>query len=615
MEKPRKIEELQPRCTIGENSGGGEIKTSQGTETSREATFTKIGTQAALASLTPACGGGSSTSSQGNHAATNEPTQVDQLSEAQAASFILKADLSVSKSKIASVRSKGYEAWLEEEIALPIEETAQQFFQANGYDVVDANRHFSQPLLMDQMIWSQLLSGGNGVRKRIALALSEFFTVSINDFQIYWPAQAIGAYWDLLNKRAFGNFRDLIEHVALSPAMGTFLNTSSNRKEDPTSRRQPDENFARELMQLFSIGLLELNMDGSVRVSGGVQQETYSNDDVTGLAKVFTGYEIDHSGLQTTPHPDNLSVEVPDIRSVSRPMTSDGSKWLVATSEDYHSTSEKRFLSATIGTDTNAASSLKMALDELFAHSNVGPFFAKQMIQRLVTSNPSPGYVSRISQVFNDNGAGVRGDLRAVFKAILLDEEAANPARLSDPRVGKLREPMLRFAHWGRTFGARSASGKWRIRDVSGPELLGQVPFRAPSVFGFFRPEFSPPASQAIANGLAAPEFQIVNETTVAGYVNFMTYSMNGTGHWFEDDDVAADYAYELPLAHEADLLVDHLDLLLTAKQLRPGTRATIRQALADIPVSQASPIEDKLRRIHVAVTLIMASTDYLVQK
>ena len=491
--------------------------------------------------------------------------------------------------------------------------TAENFFRTRGYDDPVNGRLFDESI-GDNMVWADLMSGNSQVRKRFALALSEFFVVSLSSIGLAWPGQAIGAYWDLLNEHAFGNYRDLLEAITLNPAMGVFLNTRGNRKADPNKGRVPDENYGREVLQLFSIGLYELNLYGTQRTSGGSPIETYDNDDVTGIAKAFTGYDFDFAGVALLPNPNNPSKTIPHPDYARQSMTADPSRWQFPRGESFHSDEEKSFLGTTIPAGTGAGETLRITLDTLFNHSNVGPFFSQQMIQRLVTSNPTPAYVQRVAQVFNDNGNGVRGDMGAVYKAILLDNEAISESGLSDSTYGKLREPMVRLAQWARTFGAQSPSGNWDIRDLSDSSgRLGQSPLRSPSVFNFFRPGYVPSGSQSADNGLLAPEFQIVNETSVAGYVNAMERVIDGRA-WFLGD-VTAPYSEELDIAHDAPALLDRLDLLLTANQLSDATRDTILTALQEINVTQTSSTEAKLDRIHAGVLLVMASNDYLVQR
>ncbi len=573
---------------------------------------------AALALATAACGGGESGGSggPGTGGGAPDPTALKPDTDAQAARFLLHASLSATTSEIAAVRSLGYEPWLDRQINLGVGETAARFFSSRNLNRVDDDEIYFSRTPANQMLWSQILSGEATVRKRVALALSEFFVISMKGIDgLIWPSQSVGDYWDRLNANAFGNFRDLLEEITLAPTMGVFLNTLGNQKADPETGRVPDENFGREVMQLFSIGLYELNTNGTVRTNGSGQPiETYTNDDVTGIAKVFTGYDLDFTNVTLHPNPSGSEWQIAGHTVTSQPMTADASRWRWSRNKDYHSSEEKSFLGLTIPAGTNASDSLRMTLDHLFNHRNVGPFFAKQMIQRLVTSNPSNAYVRRVAEVFNNDGSGQRGNLRAVFKAILLDDEVLGDAGLDDWRQGKLREPMLRYAQWGRTFGARSQSGAWDIGDMSNmPYGIGQAPFQSPSVFNFFRPGYVPANSQAASSDLVAPEFQIVNESTVAMYVNFMRGVIDGGSWWARD--IKADYADEIPLAHDSQALLDHLDLTLTAKQLSDDTRTIIKDALDAQAVTQDSAQEDKLKRIHIAVLLVMASNDYLAQR
>ena len=587
-----------------------------------DATSSNVAPEASVLALglaTAACGGGGggNASSGGGPpvgGGTPAPTFVTPDTDAQAARFGLRAGLSVTTNDILDMRSRGYEPWLDSEINQGIERSAEQFLSNQGFEQINDDQWYFRSDPADYMIWNQLLTGSNSVRKRIALALSEFFVVSVNNLQI-WPSTSIGSYWDILKANAFGNFRDVLEAITLEASMGVFLNTLGNEKADPETGRVPDENFGREVMQLFSIGLFERNIDGTVQTdSSGDPIETYTNEDVTGIAKVFTGYSYNFTGnIQFISPPGQPNLEIPEARLLRNPMTANPSLRFPF-GEDTHSLEEKSFLGTTIPAGTGPEESLRIAMDTLFNHPNVGPFFGKQMIQRLVTSNPSPGYVQRVAQVFNNNGSGERGDLRAVFKAILLDEEALSDATLADPSFGKLREPMLRFAQWGRTFGAQSESGFWLMQNLSErSNRLGQSPLRSPSVFNFFRPGFTPPNSQASENELLAPEFQLVNETTAASYINFIERTIDGRGGWMFD--VKATYENEIDFAHDTQALVDRLDLLLTANQLTDFAREAIEGALDATPVAQTAGREVKLRQIHRAVLLVMVSTDYLVQK
>lgn len=536
-------------------------------------------------------------------------------SDAEAARFLLQAQFSASNAEIASVRALGYQGWLSQQFSAAAGVSGTDWLNSRGYNKSDVHEYYDESDHGDYMIWQQLMTRPDAVRQRLALALSEYFVVSLNGLNFDWTVHGLAGYWDLLGAHAFGNFRQLLEAITLNPAMGYFLSTKGNQKEDSTGR-QPDENYAREVMQLFTIGLYQLNPDGTEkRDASGNKIETYTLSDVTNLARVFTGYDFDNS----LPPIMVNSRALLNPEFARRPMKYNATR---------HSTLAASFLGTTIAANTDGTLALRSALDTLFKHPNVGPFFARQMIQRLVTSQPSPAYVARVAAAFNNNGAGVRGDLRTVWNAILLDDEARGPAGLTQPGFGKLREPMLRLAQWGRTFGAKSAYGSWKIDDLSDAGTqLGQSPLRSPSVFNFFRPGYVPPGTALAASGTPAPEFQLVSESTVAGYLNFMTETIRG-GLWADGPnvpygdsnatdgyDIKASYSAELAIVIDATALVNRLNLLLCAGQLSAATRTLFINALNATRITATSSSGRKLDRIASAVLLVMASAEYLIQK
>ena len=575
----------------------------------------RLGTVAAAAAATAAlaaCGGGGGSLSAPlvsvdgrtvvlNAASVTYPTA---LSDQEAARFLLQAQFSASDADIAAVRTKGYVAWLEGQIAAP-HVTGWSWLDHYGYaDASNSANYYNSTAPTDYMVWSQLMAGTAPVRARMALALSEYFVVSVSGFSATWPSHIMARYWDVLMQHGLGNFRDLLEAVTLNVAMGYYLNTKGNMKEDARGRA-PDENYAREVMQLFTIGLQLLNPDGTPQLDGsGKPIETYTNSDVSNLARVFTGYDLDQS------------LNKPIAVGTGTIPSTDFARLPMKLTPANHSTLAATFLGVTIAAGTPAADALKTALDTLFNHQNMAPFFCKQMIQRLVTSNPSPAYVARVAAVFANNGNGVRGDLAYVLAAILLDDEARSPAGLTDPEFGKVREPMIRLVQWVRTFNVSSASGGWKIGDMSDAgSRLGQSPLRAPSVFNFFRPGYVPP-NTALSTGKVAPEFQLVNETSVGGYLNFMMNVIsNGVGS--PASDIRAAYAAELALANSPTAaspgaLVDRLNLLLCAGQLSAGTVATITSTVGGMASSTDA---NKRNRVCAAVLMVMACAEYLIQK
>ncbi len=516
-------------------------------------------------------------------------------SDAEAARFLLQAQFSASEPEIAAVRSLGYLPWLEQQFNAPRTQTAWEWVESQPYNATD----------IDATVWRQLMLSGDAVRKRMALALSEIFVVSANDIGSSWPTHMMAQYWDMLAAGSSGNFRQLLEAVTLNPAMGFYLNTRGNQKENNRGR-QPDENYAREVMQLMSIGLQQLEADGTPKTGAdGQPLDSYTQNDVTQLARVFTGYDLDiKPGEENGFRPPGASYTVETRDWTTRPMVLLASR---------HSMLEAKFLGTTVPANTPGAAALKIALDTLFNHPNVGPFIGRQLIQRLVTSNPSPAYVKRVAAAFADNGAGVRGDLKAVFAAVLIDDEARAPAGLANPDFGRLREPMLRLAQWGRSFGVNSTKGTWRIGDQSNASYgLGQSPLRSPSVFNYFRPGYVPPATSIAERKLVAPEFQIVNESSVGGYLNFL---QNALPYGIDNGDVRAAYTAEKALALDPAALVKRLNLLLTGNQLSSATVSLITNALATPALNASSSEGARLNRVYAAVMLVMGAPEYLVQK
>jgi uncharacterized protein (DUF1800 family) len=578
----------------------------------------------ATAATLAACGsGGAAQSTVGapldtNTAVIANPNYLKPVTNEAAARFLLQSQLSASDADIASLLTSGFAAYLQQAFDAPLSQTGWDWLEQHGYSAIDTNNYFFQYYPADFMIWNQLFTGKDSMRKRCALALSEYFVVSLTGSEFTWRSHALAQYWDTLTRGAFGNFRQLLNDITLNPAMGYYLNTKGNLKEDPAKGRLPDENYSREVMQLFTIGLYQLNLDGTEKFDANNNKiDTYSPADVAGLAKVFTGYDWDSSdGVRITPIGATYTIQSKDF--TIKPM---------ALTDAKHSTSATGFLGVSIPAGTSAAASLKIALDTLFNHPNAAPFFCKQMIQRLVTSNPSAAYVGRVSARFVDNGKGVRGDLKAVWAAILQDDEALAPQGLTNPNVGKLREPMLRFIQWGRTFGAASAAGSWKVFDLSSAaSQLGQSPLRSPSVFNFFRPGFVPPGTALASSKTPAPEFQLVNETTVGGYLNYMQQAIrNGincpdptvpqAAYANYSYDIVPNYAAELALVKDPAALVNRLNLLLCAGQLSSATQTLISTAIATPALTAASTPAQQLDRVCAAVLLVMASSDYLIQK
>ena len=584
------------------------------TSLSNQALLARI-TASSLPLVLAACGGGGS----GGGATSAPPPPPAPViakpqTDAEAARFLLQSQFSASDDEISALKTQGYEPWLSAQMDKASSATGTAWLSARGFDQVTKEGFYNNRFPGMRMAWQQMIGTNDPVRKRVSFALSEFFVVGFNSLDFAWRSQGIAHYWDQLNSNAFGNFRKLLEDITLNAAMGAFLSTRGNEKENTSTGRRPDENYAREVMQLFTIGLNQLNLDGTAKAdSAGKPLPSYTENDVTNLARVFTGFDWDATGNVKTPDPNGGNWPVDSDKYTRLPMTQDPKKWFYPRNSGTHSMLAVTFLGTTIAADTDGTAALKTALDTLFNNANVGPFFAKQMIQRLVTSNPSPAYVQRVATRFNDNGSGTRGDLRAVFKAILLDDEARGAAGLTSQTFGKIREPAIRLVQWARTFGAVSPSDKWEINEQLDPSYtIGQQPLAAPSVFNFFRPGYVPAGTAIASNNLVAPEFQLVNEVTTTNYVNVIdNYIQNGIG----STDIKPNYDKEVAIAGDAAALTNRLVLILTANQLSDANRSLVQGAIDAIKLDGVNDPKIKLRRVTVGVLLIMASSQYLVQK
>jgi uncharacterized protein (DUF1800 family) len=468
-----------------------------------------------------------------------------------------------------------------------------------------------RPRRVSDLFFDAAIAGDDQLRQRMVFALSEIIVVSDASQLINVPL-TMADYVDTLSDNAFGNYRELLEHITYTPAMSVYLTYIANEKGDPSTGRVPDENYARELMQLFTLGLVELNLDGTPILDGqGQSIEIYDNTDITGLAKVFTGLSLDGNNFF------NLGE---DPTAFYRPLKM---------FPDFHSTLEKSFLGTTIPAGTGGEESIDLALDTIFNHPNMAPFLSRQLIQRFVTSDPAPTYVARVATAFETGrftlpnnaivGDGRRGDLKATIAAVLLDGEALQDRNVAPAEFGKVREPILRFTNWARAFGETTPdSGDERLLVSTNITGLGQHPFRSPSVFNFFRPGYVAPGTATGAAGLTAPELEIINESSAIGYINFINAFIYDFGENISGDPeggVKADYTDLVVLADDAQSLIDRLDLVLTGNGLDPEFKANMLEMMNDIPISTTAPDEDRLTRILVAISMTMTAPGYAVQR
>ncbi len=532
--------------------------------------------------------------------------------------FLSQATFGCDLDYIKNVSQISFEDWMEQQFNLPAQSMgdltnslyleAKQRFIDNGGDAED---YFGPEAQHFVMSWWQInMNNEDLLRQRVALALSEIFVISWNSTLDNY-GDGLGYYYDILTSNAFGNYEDLLLAISLHPMMGGYLSHYNNPKNIPEQNIHPDENYAREVMQLFSIGLNLLNEDGTYMTdSNGDRIPTYDNNDIKEFAKVFTG--LGPGAVIDNPYGvvANFGVNFYFAKK-DTPM---------AMYNQWHETGEKHLLNGyTIPSGQSGMDDIEDAIHHLFMHPNVGPFIVKRLIQRLVKSNPSPQYVARVSAVFNDNN-GVRGDLKAVVKAILLDEEARSCSWVQNPIQGKLVEPMIRYFNIARQIDLDKPSGlDWNIGYLF-YKATGQAPLGAPSVFNFFLPEFSPngPISNA---GLIGPEFQIHNSVTSIAYLNEVDlwtypnwdYPIYNT--WdLGIENATLDFTRLEYYARDSEVLINELDKLLTHGLLSDETRQIIKDAID--PIAGTDPnIDYMFYRVKLALYLFMISPDYVISK
>ncbi|MEO1661957.1 MAG: DUF1800 domain-containing protein [Pseudomonadota bacterium] len=559
------------------------------------------GGESSVPPTTPVGGGGAGSSGGGT--AADPVSKID--TEMQATRFLARATFGGSKSDIAALTGRDAADWVAGEFnkSTSVTMPALLALPRNSDGNIPSNR-------INTLYWDHVVGSDDQLRQRMAFALSQILVYS-DAADSDQPMRAY--YQDILIRNAFGNYRDLLEEVTYSSAMGEWLTYRGNRKGDPSRGRMPDENYAREVLQLFTIGLIELNRDGSPKLDGqGQQIETYSNADIEGLARVFTG--LSWAGGEFFKEPQDGNIQPMEMYP------------------EQHSQLEKVFLGTTIPAGTPGEETIDTALDTIFNHPNVGPFLARQLIQRFTQSNPSPAYIENVAMAFETGrftaqggrnfGTGQRGDLQATLAAVLLEPTLfAEPADGSTVTVGKVREPILRFTHWARAFDVSGldAYNERRLLDTRGTDdSLGQQAFRSPSVFNFYRPGYIAPGTNAGEQDLTVPEFQIVNESSSVGYLNFMTdFAFDrGSQRDRDIDTYKPDYSEELALLETPGALVDHLDDLLTGGRMSDAEKADIVDIVSTVEIRTNTPentAADQEDAVQTAVTLVLNSPSYTV--
>jgi len=582
-----------------------------------------------------ACGGGGSGTAEAPDPTNPNPTipvssdnnSVRVQNQSDAAKFLNRATFGPTESSINQlINQSTYQNWIDNQFNitptyhLPQVQSLGLRMCAN-LDNNDEPRvdNWEYRFARHHVWWEAATKANDQLRQRVALALSEILVVSdseglgLSDYQL-----AVTSYYDVLVKHAFGNYRDLLEDVALHPAMGDFLSMTRNQKANEEGTIRPDENFARENLQLFSIGVHELNLNGTKqRDSNNNFIPTYDQKTIEEFAKVFTGWSYaDKTWKQWAGQANRL---VP-----------------LKAFEEYHDTSEKTLLNGEISPGGQTAQEdLDFALDNIFKHPNIAPYISKQLIQRLVTSNPSTEYVARVAEKFNDNGDGIKGDMKAIVSAILLDEEAL--AETKPDNFGKLREPMLRMSHLWRVFKMQPSlrtGHYWESERGCGqgsyPSYnfyntiarfnrdLGQGPLQARSVFNFFRPDFSP-NGLLNDNGLNAPEFQIINENTMVSSTNLYnlmieTFSTDQAFVPALGEHSKLDLRDVTAMAGDTDTLIDYLNLVLLNNEMSTSLRDILSEHLNDPDIYKEGS-EGQFQKAREAIMLIIGSPEYLIQK
>jgi len=604
--------------------------------------------------------------------------------DSDAARFLAQATFGPTDADIAHLRAIGYQAWLSEQFAAP------PSYEMNYLNWVGDVLGEEVGQNARQEAWFLAALGGpdpqnntlvhnDQLRQRIAFALGEIFVISDQNATLDGYPTGMAHFYDLLVADAFGNYRTLLDDVTLSPAMGVYLNMMGNRRADSSMNAHPDENYAREINQLFSIGLFMLNADGTPQLAGGNPIPTYSQSTVTNFAHVFTGWnwsDCDDDGG------DNFVWCGPDYGGDGNPpyganfltpmvaFDQTNPVYISGDSPSYHDNGthppddipSKQLLSypgvasgGLLAAGGTARSDLTFALDNIFNHPNVGPFIGKQLIQRLVTSNPSAAYVARVAAVFNNDGSGTRGNLKAVVQAILLDAEARYGPWQSPDTFGKLREPLLALTHFWRAMGARHVCGQdipasgdsaaihfanqpyryagyntaWSTEDTQYGSGVAQASLDAFTVFNFFKPSYIP-SGEMSTRGLLGPEFQVQTDSVIANTANmvgFHAYYLDINDICDPDDefgDVKVDHSRDLALAGNAnggpsdpsDRLVDAYSARFMSGQMSPFMRQGLITYLNTIDSDYANDGEDwRLERIYRALYLIFNSPEYMIQK
>lgn len=508
------------------------------------------------------------------------------LTSREAARFLMQTTFGPRAADIEKVRSMGIEDWIENQIHETPATHTQDIIDSLYRQLETSARntegiyHPPTPGQKSWFMWAEnfgtafaraSIQGEDQLRQRVAFALGQIFVISMKNFAVEENIRSIANYHDMLARNAFGNFYDLLEDVTLHPMMGVYLSSLGNLPADPSINRFPDENFGREVMQLFTIGIHEMNNNGTFKLNDNLRIETYTQHEVSEMARVMTGLRLNDGAVNVFG-----GFGMGDMRMVG----------------EFHDFGEKRLFNDNLiipardVSDANAKADLTQALRFLFNHENCPPFICKALIKFLVTDNPSPAYVERVANVFIDDGEGVRGNLEAVWKAILLDPEARDASLVDTlPQFGRLRDPVVRYMHLSRLLRMDQIENLyWWESSEQYTIPMGQFPLRANTVFNFYEPDYQPPGPLFNRSLVGAP-FQILDTNTSVAFPNLIWDTiLNGQragngGDRFQNIPVYDEF---LPYVGDNEALVDHINLVACAGLMKPETRSIILQQLDD---------------------------------
>ena len=552
-----------------------------------------------------ACGGGSSSDTPANPAPAPEPeppppVEVTAAHRIDAARLLTQATYgplaSNNEATADEIANNGHEAWIAAQINKP--QSLHYPLAVEALNMFPNDENEVRRIHRMQAWWHASVLGEDQLRQRIAYALTQLFVVSeksqLSNFQL-----ALANYYDIHVRHAFGNYRDILEEVTKSPVMGLYLSMLGNEKPQPELNIRPDENFARELMQLFTIGLVELNRDGTVKLDQqGQPIPTYDQAIIEAYAHVFTGWNFNGTTAQTW---------YQFYRNINfiEPMT------LV---DAFHDSGEKVLLGSTIiPAATDGELAIDIALDSLFNHANVAPFVARHFIQRFVTSNPSPGYIERVAMAFEDNGQGVRGDMLALITAVLTDEEARSELAYSQTQFGKVKEPLIRATNIVRALlPERDSTGEV----MSFAELVNidyftnQAPLASPSVFNFYSPDHQV-NGELSELGMVTPEMQILTANYLVRNHNFATYYLYTDNLQNRPNHVYAEYLpFAETLENDQQALFEQFNLIF----MQGDMDESFVQVLQDYD-EQVAPFVDEAARAREMLFLMLTSPQFAIQR